>query len=201
MPLLPNSHGLVLGLPGRALIFTLALLFTSSVALAQDEKKKKKDDAVGEESKKATSGLVALAKVLPLGQEQKSVVFPSYSGTRIASLVRAASMKRVNDKHLYLTEMSITTYDADEAEEMVVTLPTAIYDLTTGNLQSDSRSLVSRDDFDIEGDAMLFDSERQYGRMEGNVKMIIKDSSTINFGSAPKAEPSKGPTNEKEPTQ
>ena len=143
---------------------------------------------INEQAASSTSGLASIANIIPVGQQQKSVVVPNYSGTRISSLIRAAEMNRLDDQRLALTEVTITTYDDQGAEEMVVTMPTAIYHLTTGILEGTSRSSVSRADFDILGDGMLFDSSNNFGRMEGNVHMTIKDSSAIQFESAPAAQ-------------
>jgi len=162
----------------------LLLLFAVAHIQADEEKKTEEPAAEStDETQNAASGLIALAKFIPLGQEQKSVVIPSYNESRLSALIRAASMKRIDDKHLALTEMVITTYDVQGNEAMVVTMPTAVYDLESSILESSSRSLVSRSDFDLEGDKMLYDSTQGAGRMEGNVKMIINDSSSLQFGS------------------
>lgn len=140
---------------------------------------------VNQQAESTTSGLASIAQLIPVGHEQKSVVIPNYSDTQLSSLIRAAEMKRLDDQRLGLTEVTITTYDDQEAEEMVVNMPTAIYHLETSILEGTSRSSVSRADFDILGDGMLFDSSNNFGRMEGNVHMTIKDSSAFQFESEP----------------
>ena len=141
-----------------------------------------------EPAENPTSGLAAIASIIPIGHEQKSVVVPNYSGTRLNSLIQAAGMKRLDDRRLGLTEMTITTYDDDEKEEMIVNMPTAIYHLESAILEGTSRSKVSRADFDLLGDGMLFDSDNNFGRMHGNLQMTIKDDSLIPLGEATSTE-------------
>lgn len=136
----------------------------------------------GEQAGNPVSGLAAIAKIIPIGHEQKSVVVPNYSNTRISSLIRAAGMKRLDDQRLALTEVTITTYDDEENEEMIVKMPTAIYHLESAILEGTSRSTVSRADFDLLGDGLLFDSGNNFGRMQGNLHMTIKDDSIISIG-------------------
>ena len=168
-------------------IATLGHLPWGTQALADD-----KED--GEEEQKP-SGIALLAQVIPLGQEQKNFKLPSYEGTSLASLTQGASMRRVDDKHLFITEMVITTYGKGGKEEMTVKMPTATYHLVEGSLKSDERSVVSREDFDIEGDRLLFDNARQFGRMDGNIRMTIKDASA--FAAAPSAEATDGDADSK----
>lgn len=69
------------------------------------------------------------------------------------------------------------SYDDKEAEEMVVTMPTAIYHLQTGILEGTSRSSVSRADFELLGDTMLFEGTENFGRAQGNLHMTIRNNS------------------------
>jgi len=164
-----------------ALLITLAMAPKTSDAREQTAsvQASSPDHTTGEKAATSSSGLAAIAKIIPVGHEQKSVVVPNYSGTRISSLIRASKMQRLDDERLALKDVIITSYDDSEAEEMVVTMPTAIYHLQTAILEGTSRSSVSRDDFDLFGDTMLFVSSDNFGRAEGNLHMTIKSSSVI----------------------
>ncbi len=175
------------------LVLALALLPTagSGEENGKDATKASAGQGASENSKSQdnTSGLADIARIIPVGQEQKSVVIPNYEAGQIRTLIHAASMRRLDDTRLALAEMTITTYNDQKEQEMVVNMPTAIYHLESGILEGTSRSEVSRADFDILGDTMLFDSNQNFGRMEGNVRMTIKDSSAIQFDATPTATP------------
>jgi len=179
IPVVFLGLGLAASFPGNLAEAQDANKEKTATASETSESKEMKKDAVAEESNKATSGLVAIANFIPLGQEQRDVRFPSFDRGRMASVIDAKTMKRLDDERLEMTTMVITTYDETGDKEMTVSMPAAIYNLASGVLASDKRSKVERADFEIEGDAMLFDTGSQHGKMTGNVRMIIHDSSAI----------------------
>jgi hypothetical protein len=46
-------------------------------------------------------------------------------------------------------------------------------------LSSETRSRVSREDFDLQGDSMIFDTRTGQGKMTGNVRMVIFDADSL----------------------
>ena len=98
-------------------------------------------------------------------------------------------MTRVDDDNMDMEKMDILLKGEADAKDLSVKLRTAIYHMPAGVLKSDKRSRVSRDDFQIEGDSLVFDTHTQQGKMVGHVQMIIFDADTLKGkpADAPKA--------------
>jgi hypothetical protein len=75
--------------------------------------------------------------------------------------------------------MTIQLFGADTKDDVTVKMPSATYNMSNQILRSNERSKVSRSDFDLEGDALIFDTTSSQGRMSGNVRMTIHDVSTL----------------------
>lgn len=128
----------------------------------------------------AVQGLGAFGKGLPVGTTNKDVKNTSFEDGVPSSLVRAAAMTRMDDNLMQMEKMDIRMFDRLRQNDLRVQLITAIYDMATQILTSKERSRISREDFQLEGDSLIFDTRTQQGKMQGNVHMIIFDSATLN---------------------
>ena len=124
----------------------------------------------------ATSGLSAFGSQIPAQQPNKGVVIPSFSDGKRSSLVEADVVTRIDDNRLLAEKMIIHLFGQTPAENVTVTLPSATFSMDQQILRSSERSKVSRADFDLEGDALIFDTTTSQGRMSGNVRMTIHDA-------------------------
>ena len=187
----------------------LGMIFISSLAsssLAQDKpgaepekepeikvkpKVQSPDRAVSTEAPpQVTQGLGAFGKVLPVGEKNLDVKIPSFKDGVPSSTVRAGSMVRMDDDNMQMEKMDIRLYGESHDKDVRIQLATAIYNMPSQILASNTRSRVSRDDFDLQGDSMVFDTRTQQGKMVGNVRMVIYDSDS--FAQQPKgADPKK----------
>jgi hypothetical protein len=70
-------------------------------------------------------------------------------------------------------------FNADPANNLRMDLKTAFYQMTGGMLRSQERSRVSRADFQIEGDNLVFDTSKNQGRMTGDIRMVIFDTGAL----------------------
>lgn len=182
----------------------LGMIFISSLAsssLAQDKpgtepekepeikvkpKVQSPDRAVSTEAPpQVTQGLGAFGKVLPVGEKNLDVKIPSFKDGIPSSTVRAGSMVRMDDDNMQMEKMDIRLYGETHDKDVRIQLATAIYHMPSQILASNTRSRVSRDDFDLQGDSMVFDTRTQQGKMVGNVRMVIYDSDS--FAPQPKA--------------
>jgi hypothetical protein len=147
-----------------------------------DGEKKTDQQKVQEATDDTTKGLGAICSILPLNQKNLDVKIPSFKDGKPASYVHADAMVRVDDDHMNLEGTSIWIYGETRADDLRVQLITGQYNMTSQVLASHQRSRVSRDDFQLEGDRMVFDTKSQQGKMEGNVHMIIHDTSALKNG-------------------
>jgi hypothetical protein len=124
-------------------------------------------------------GLGAVGKVLPVGEKNLDVKIPSFKDGIPSSTVRANSMMRIDDENMAMERMDIRLYGATHAQDVRIQLVTALYHMPSQILSSDKRSRVSREDFDIQGDSMIFDTRTGQGKMVGNVRMVIFDADSL----------------------
>jgi hypothetical protein len=150
--------------------------------------------------------LSAFGSQIPAQRPNKGVVIPSFSEGKRSSLVEADVVTRIDETRLLAEKMTIYLYGASPAENVTVTLPSATFNMDQQILRSSERSKVSRADFDLEGDALIFDTTTSQGRMSGNVRMTIHDAGALMKNtpqpgraskptpSPPSPAPSQGPT-------
>lgn len=124
----------------------------------------------------ATTPLTAFGRQIPALRPNRGVWIPSFANGARSSLVEADVVTRVDDNRLEAENMTISLYGAESKENVEIALRTATYHMAHQILRSDDRSRVSRADFDLEGDSLVFDTLTSQGRMTGNVRMTIHDT-------------------------
>lgn len=129
----------------------------------------------------ADSGIAAFLRMVPLGAESKGAVIPSFDASgRRTSLITAAVVRRIDDERLWAEKLSVQMFNTDPKNDVRIDLKTAFYHMAGGGvLRSTERSRVSRADFEIEGDTLIFDTSKNQGRMTGNIRMVIFDTSAL----------------------
>jgi len=186
----------------QLLLAALLYVGISSTAISQEKAPKEKaaeGKKAGAKGKKGaetdtaaaldegSKGLGAFGKLLPLNEKNIDVKIPSFKDGRPSSLLRAGSMTRVDDENMELEKTDIRLYGELQDKDVRVQLVTGLYHMPTQVLTSDQRSRVSRADFEIEGDAMIFDTRTQQGKLVGNVQMTIFDTDSLMGAPAPQA--------------
>lgn len=125
-------------------------------------------------------GMTAFMKMVPLGEESRGAVIPSFDATgRRTSLITADVIRRIDDGCLYAEKLTVQMFGTQPQNDLRIDLNTAFYQMAGGILRSTERGKVSRPDFEIEGDGLIFDTAKNQGRMTGNIRMVIFD--TTNF--------------------
>jgi hypothetical protein len=166
---------------GKPLCLAMVGLFGLGLVHGQEAKKPAKgqaDTAVASAPavEAATSPLTAFGRQVPAMRPNRGVWIPSFVNGVRNSLVEAEVMTRIDDQRMQAENLSIHLYGKEAKENVEIILPSATYHMTHQILRSDERSKVSRMDFDLEGDSMVFDTVTSQGRMTGNVRMTIHDA-------------------------
>lgn len=152
--------------------------------------------ALGETSQ----GLGAFGKLLPLGQKNRDVKIPSFRDGNPSSFVQAATMTRVDGERMEMERLDIRMYGETDEKDLRIQLPTATYHMVTEVLSSEDRSRISRKDFDLQGDTLIFDTRARQGKMTGHIHMIIRDANSFRRqGGKPAASGSKAAVPPKAP--
>jgi hypothetical protein len=208
--------------PWLALTLLLLLVMsgvTSALAQEKDAAKKegkakaKEAKATAEEEGAAkpatnappapTTGLFAFGKMLPVGEQHKELEIPSFKNGAPSSKVQAKSLTRTDDENMFLERMVISMYGppGETEKDMMVQLRTATFHMPSSIIASDERSRISRSDFDLQGDTLIFDTATGQGKMVGNVRMVLHDASAFTKSatdaSADKAQEKKEPRSQK----
>lgn len=163
-----------------------------------DKKKGQSESAAGGASA-ANTGLKSFGQMIPEGSRSRGVRLPAFDNGKPSSLIVADAMTRLDDSRLFAEKMVIHSYAEKKEDDMRIDLKTGIYNMDSLILSSTERSRVSRSDFQIEGDGMVFDTKSSQGKMVGNVEMIIFDADAaqkkmnVTTGTKPPATPAAKP--------
>jgi lipopolysaccharide assembly outer membrane protein LptD (OstA) len=71
--------------------------------------------------------------------------------------------------------MQIETFNDHEEHEMDIDLPNSDLNTDTNIITTRHHVKIDRDDFELTGDAMIFNTVTKQGGLSGNVHMIIYD--------------------------
>ncbi len=146
---------------------------------APDSPAKKPEADPAKEVPETGQGLGSFGKVLPMGQKNRDVRIPSFRDGNPSSFIKAATMTRLEGEKMEMERLDIRMYGETEAKDLRLMLPTATYEMETEVLSSEDRSRISRMDFDLQGDTLIFDTRTQQGKMTGHIHMIIHDANSL----------------------
>ena len=127
----------------------------------------------------AGEGLASFGKILPVGQQNIDVRIPSFSDGVPSSIIRAVTMTRVDENQMNMEKLDIRLIDNLRQNDLRVQLPTATFNMGTNVLTSQQRGRISREDFQIEGDTLIYDTNTGQAKMTGHVHMIIFDTDSF----------------------
>lgn len=167
--------------PTLSLILCAAGLFAADGGAGAPAGKPAKGKGKEKDAASATdatnSGLRNFGQMIPLGSRSRGVRIPAFdSDGKPGSLIVADAMTRIDDTQLYSEKMVIQVFAEKKEEDMRIDVKTGIYNMDEQILTSEERSRVSRPDFQIEGDSMVYDTKTGQGKMAGRVEMIIFDA-------------------------
>jgi len=137
----------------------------------------------------AGSQLSAFGRQIPAQRPNRGIWIPSFSSGARNSLIEADVVTRIDDYRLIAENMTLHLYGKEPKDHVTVALPIATYHMTQQILRSSERSKVSRADFDLEGDSLIFDTTTSQGRMTGNVRMTIHDAGSFMKSAQSQAKP------------
>ena len=146
--------------------------------------------ATAQQTEPSDSGIGAFLQMVPPGAVNQGAIIPSFDAVgRRTSLITADMLRRVDDERIYAEKLVVQMFNADPKNDVRIDLKTAFYQMAGGGvLRSTERSRVSRADFEIEGDSLIFDTAKNQGRMTGNIHMVIFDSGALSGEVPPPSE-------------
>ncbi len=110
---------------------------------------------------------------LPLGMPVNGIRVPQYDEDgKMLMLLEAATAKRIDDTRIEMEDVKVEASDED-GRKIFVELPYSIFNLESRILTGDKSALIRREDFEITGDSIDFNTKTRFGTMRGNIKMVI----------------------------
>ena len=107
-------------------------------------------------------------------------MLPDFDGEgHLRGKFEAGTAQRIDQQHIGFQHLKITTYTPESQPDLQIDMPTSVLDLKTRVLSSKERTTIQREDFNIAGDSVQFDTNTRTGRLIGNVKMVITDRSHL----------------------
>ena len=110
---------------------------------------------------------------VPMGMPVNGIKIPQYDEDgKLLMLLEAGVAKKVDDQHIEMEDLKLQALDAN-GEKIFVELPQAVFNLQTRILTGDKTARIYRDDFEITGDGIDFNTKTRFGSLRGNVRMVI----------------------------
>lgn len=115
---------------------------------------------------------------IPVGIPMKGLKIPHHdeSGKEVMLLESDVATK-IDERRIEFENLKIEALDS-EGRKIFVELPRSVFSLETRILSGNETAKIHREDFEIKGDSIEFDTRTKFGRMRGNITMVI--SSTNN---------------------
>ena len=125
------------------------------------------------QAEKASSEPADFDLPVPVGMPVNGIKVPQYAedGRRLM-LFEAAVAKKVDEQRVEMESLKLEALDG-EGRKIFVELPQALFNLETRILTGENSAKISREDFEITGDSIEFNTKTRFGTLRGNVKMVI----------------------------
>jgi len=137
-----------------------------SAHAGDSSKGKKKKDKAPKDSK--------FTVPIPVGHDAKGIRLPSFDRDgKLQMMFSIGIANRLDDGHLSMADTFLETYAKDGSPDMSVQLTTSVLDLDTRIVTSNEPATVRRQDFEITGDKLEFNTKTHAGSFTGNVRMTI----------------------------
>lgn len=165
---------------GQAACLALGLLILLHPCRAQDEANEEKRESGNKEESAASSSGFEIDLPVPAGQPVKGIKVPFYAadGTTLQMVLEAGVARRVDDSNIEMDQMQVDA-TSEDGSKILVEMPQSVFNMETRMLSGEKGVSIKRDDFQITGSAGEFDLKSRFGKVLGNVKMIIEDLETL----------------------
>lgn len=110
---------------------------------------------------------------MPVGIPVNGVRIPHLGDDgQVLLLMEADVATKIDESLVELEGLRIEATD-EEGREILVEIPHAFFNLDNRVLEGGKSATIKREDFEIVGDSLEFDTQTRFGTMRGNVKMTI----------------------------
>lgn len=112
---------------------------------------------------------------IPVGEPVTGIKIPQYDESgKVSMTLLAGKARKLDDSKVEFDNLKISFTDK-EGKEILVEIPHALLDTQTKLLSADSKTIITRDDFDISGEKVEFDTVSRTGRFKGRVRASFRN--------------------------
>ena len=156
-------------------------------------KKSEKDAKKADDKEKAAKEPPKLSFPVPIGHDSKGLKLPTFwpDGSTLKMVFNIGTGTRIDEENVNMQDTSVQTYKEDGSPEMDIALPVSRFNLKTRVISTQQRVVITREDFELTGNTMEFNTETRAGTLGGGVKMTIYNlDAETGDGETPAAEKS-----------
>lgn len=113
---------------------------------------------------------------VPLGIPVKGIKIPHRNEEgKLVMTIEAEVAKKLDDQHVEMENMKIESFD-DDGKKINIEIPHSIFNLETRILVGDTHALIRREDFEVTGDAVEFNTKTRFATLRGKIRMVIQSA-------------------------
>ena len=136
----------------------------------------KKEATDKKQAEKSQDGQEGFDIPVPLGIPVKGIKIPHRNEEgKLVMTIEAEVATKLDEQHVDMQNMKIETFD-DEGKTINIELPHSIFNLDTRMLTGDQHALIRREDFEITGDSVEFNTKTRYAVLRGKIRMVIQSA-------------------------
>ena len=164
----------------KLIAIIISAAFIASVSAEEQKEKKEAPPA---------NDLGALSSILPQGKVHKGITYPMFDATtgKLSTVLLPREIMRRDEEYLDIKDMLIELYNTTGEIDYTINLLTALYYMPTKLLSSNERTLIKGKSFTLEGDTMIYDTNKNVCRLTGDIRMVITNPSAIIKKPAPES--------------
>jgi hypothetical protein len=132
------------------------------------------------DQKKKTSGTSSspVASSVLKGYPSKGLKIPYFDAEgNLQMTFEIGVATRLDEEQLRMDTAQLETFE-DGEREMLITLPSAVLNLSSGVMIAESPVSIQRSDLELTGRTMVFNTKTKQGKLGGGVRMLIFDLDT-----------------------
>lgn len=146
----------------------------SATREADGKKKKDKDKKKDKPPVDPNAPAKAIDVPVPKGHDAKGLKIPYFgSDGKLQMNFNIGVASRIDDNHIQMSDLQIETFDDEGQHEMAIDMPTSVMDLTTSVISTQKLVTIKREDFELTGNTMQFNTKTRQGGLGGSVRMLI----------------------------
>jgi hypothetical protein len=146
---------------------------------SQGKSSKQSGDKKGDQ-KKGSSGTSSspLASSVLKGYPSKGLKIPYFDAEGSLQMTFEIGLAtRLDEEQLRMDTAQLETFE-DGEKEMLITLPSAVLNLSSWVISAESPVSIQRTDLELTGQTMVFNTKTKQGKLGGGVRMLIFDLDT-----------------------